>query len=461
MMFPIRTIKSKTKKHGFYCQVAGSVMVSGILNTIFITINIQMLLNLLLVSNSVDAGKFGLFAIPNSPTSEANYKSSPITQKQVRAGQIYDPTDDSLSLNADFDDIWGAMIVISLSHSPTSEANNSPSQIKPKQVQDDKNKEEDARMFMISIIMTITSCSPALIFAPLNARILKSFFLIAQDKQPMYLFFGAVHIVCISDLIVAVVEGVLLWKEISRIGCEVLGGIQMAMFFNQSLILSTICLYRITAVLKPRRYKNIAKRNIILKIITGIIIFSGIMSILLIVSNTTRFKYLGPPQSVGCSLFMIHEILNLFMSLLLTGTLHVIFILACTLCVLYRFFSKPMTTTQDVKIMRQGALFITSLTTFSYFICYFPTVVVNCILTIDSRIILGLGSPYRLIMDFTLTLLPHIYSCVLPLCLVTGKTLKRVAVSARATKVSTMIMMVRLTQKSEMNGRMETPRSRD
>ena len=319
--------------------------------------------------------------------------------------------------------------------------------MKPKQVQDEKNKEEDARMFMISIIMTITSCSPALIFAPLNARILKSFFLIAQDKQPMYLFFGAVHIVCISDLIVAVVEGVLLWKEISRIGCEVLGGIQMAMFFNQSLILSTICLYRITAVLKPRRYKNIAKRNIILKIITGIIIFSGIMSILLIVSNTTRFKYLGPPQSVGCSLFMIHEILNLFMSLLITGTLHVIFILACTLCVLYRFFSKPMTTTQDVKIMRQGALFITSLTTFSYFVCYFPAVVVNCILTIDPRIILGLGSPYRLIMDFILTFLPHIYSCVLPLCLVTGKTLKRVAVSARATKVSTMIMMVRLTQK--------------
>ena len=75
MMFPIRTLKSKTKKHGFYCQVAGSVMVSGILNTIFITIKIQMLLNLFLVSNSVDAGKgkFGLFAIPNSHTSEANY----------------------------------------------------------------------------------------------------------------------------------------------------------------------------------------------------------------------------------------------------------------------------------------------------------------------------------------------------------------------------------------------------
>ena len=291
-------------------------------------------------------------------------------------------------------------------------------------------------VFFLLIIMSVILGVLASIFIPLNCRALTSFLIIAKDKQPMFLLFGVVHIFCLLDLLIAVTEGVLLWKKIPQVGCKVLGAIRVTIFLSSSLILSTICLFRITAALRPRLYKNYAKRKHILKIISGIVISSILLSIVLIVTETISFEYIGPPKSTGCSPFTVRDMLNYVTSLLIMVTLMVNLFLACTYCVLYFFFRRSVSTSQEVKTMKKGAMFVTSLSTYAYFACYLPSVVVNMFLSIDPDPIMRLNSPYKLILDFVLILLPHLYSCVLPLCLVNGKTLEQVRGAAKANQYS-------------------------
>ena len=298
------------------------------------------------------------------------------------------------------------------------------------------NQKMSLPVFLVSTVITFLNCGLAPVFIPLNVGTLKSLIVISRDKQPLFLLFAAVHLICLIDLVIAMIEGVVIWTDISSKGCEMLGFSQITIFLSLSLILSTICLYRITAVLRPRWYKIIARHKVVLKIIAVIITSSILLSILLIATKTIRFRYLGRPHSIGCSLFVLKKMLHIFTSLLIIITLLVNLILASTHCVLYRYFGKPTSTTKKMTAMKKGALFVTSLTTFSYFICYFPAVIVNFILNIDHVLILEIGAPYRLILDFTLTLLPHLYSCILPLCLVTGKTLKKVTAASKGTKQS-------------------------
>ena len=307
-----------------------------------------------------------------------------------------------------------------------------------KEEEDVNDRKKGASTFFISLLISVIFLALSVIFIPLNFGTLKTFIIIAKNKQPMFLLFAAVHLVCISDLMVAITEGILLWKRIPHSGCEFLGAVEVTIFFSLSFILSSVCVYRIIAVLRPLQYKKFAKRTVILKIISVIVFFSILLAVLLIVTKTLRFRYQGTPHSMGCSLFMVKNIFHLFASLLTMVSLLVNFILASTYCVLFRYFRKPFTATKEVKLMKKGALFVTSLSTFSYFICYFPAVVVNILLSIDSEIILGLAPSYRLMLEFAVVLFPHLYSCVLPLCLVTGKTLTQVGKAAEVTKPSIM-----------------------
>lgn len=291
-------------------------------------------------------------------------------------------------------------------------------------------------LFLISGIMTFTNCALASFFIPLNFGILRSFITISLDKQPLFLLFAAINLICMLDLVVALVEGILIWSALSREGCTALGATQVTIYFILSSLLTVICLFRITAVLRPRKYKKIAKRNCVLKILTGIVTGSILLTFLLITTRAIRFKYLGPPLSTGCSFFVVQEIFHLLIALLISITLVVNLALACTYCVLYRYFKRPISRTREVRTMRQGALYVTSLATFSHFICNLPAVLVSVCMCVQPGLVLGLRPPYRLILDFVLVLLPHLYSSALPLCLVTGNTLDRVKKAASVTNQS-------------------------
>ena len=291
---------------------------------------------------------------------------------------------------------------------------------------------------VVSIMITSVLCSLAPIFIPVNVKAACSFINISRNKQPMFLLFGSVHVICMVDLLVGLVEGVSLWLEVPDFGCQILGGCQVTIFFSLSSTLSTVCIYRITAVVKPRLYKKFAKRSLILKLIAGILTFSFLLPVLLIFTNILTFRYVGPPHSTGCSLFMVRDWFHVYGSLLNMVIIFINLLLVNTYFILHRYFGTTISNSEQVREMRKGALFVTSLSTICYFLCHLPTVTSYTILGFNGSLILHLTSPYRLILDFILLLCPHLYSCVLPLCLVTGNTLERVQTAAKVTHQSRM-----------------------
>ena len=284
-----------------------------------------------------------------------------------------------------------------------------------------------------SVIMTVLICSLPPIFIPINLKTVRLFIAISQKKQPMFILFGAVHTICALDLVVALVEGSGLWVEIPKIGCEILGAFQVIIFFSLSMVLSTICIFRITAVIKPTRYKHFANKRVIFRIITGFIIFSILIPTILISTNTLNFDYLGPPHSIGCSLFLGTETFEIYVPLLTAVIFFVNFILTSTFLVVQRYFKRPMRSrSEEVKRMKKGALRVTSAATISHFVCHAPEVIIYMVMCADSSLVLGLGHPYLLILDFILIFCPHIYSCVLPLFLVTSNTLEQFGTAAQS-----------------------------
>ncbi|KAL5267315.1 hypothetical protein ACHWQZ_G004382 [Mnemiopsis leidyi] len=291
----------------------------------------------------------------------------------------------------------------------------------------------------VSVITTAFICSLPPIFIPINLKTIKLFIAISQKKQPIFLLFGTVHVICALDLAVALVEGVALWVEIPKVGCEILGACQVTIFLSLSLVLSAICLFRITAVIKPRRYKNFATKRIVIKIITGISISSILVSTLLILTNILDFGYLGPPYSTGCSLFLGNDIFQIYSSLLTTVISLVNLFLTSTFLVIQRYFRKPMTSgSEEVKTMKRGALLVTSVATICHFVCHAPSVITYTVMCVNASLVLKMGYPYVLILDFFLILCPHLYSCVLPLFLVTTNTMGKIETAAESSRQSVM-----------------------
>ena len=292
--------------------------------------------------------------------------------------------------------------------------------------------------FIVSIVMTSVACFLGPIFIPVNVRAASSFINISRNKQPMFLLFGTVNVICVADLLVGIVEGVSFWFVVPESGCQILGGCQVITFFSLSSTLSTVCIFRITAVVKPSLYKKLAKQRLLVKVIAGIFTFSLVLSAMLILSNTLNFRYVGPPYSTGCSLFMVQDWFHIYGSLLNMTIIFINLLLINTYYILHRFFGATISTSEHVRAMRKGALFVTSLSTVCYFLCHLPTIITYTVLGIDNTLVLKLESPYRLILDFVLLWCPHLYSCVLPLCLVTGSTLERVGAAAKVTSQSRM-----------------------
>ena len=297
---------------------------------------------------------------------------------------------------------------------------------------------DNTTYFVVPIMITSVLCSLVPIFIPVNVKAACSFINISRNKQPMFLLFGSVHMICVVDLLVGLVEGVSPWFKVPDLGCQILGGCQVTIFFSLSSTLSTVCIYRITAVVKPRLYKKFTKQSLILKVIAGILTSSLLLPVLLIFSNILTFRYVGPPHSTGCSLFMVRDWFHVYSSLLNMVIIFINLLLVNTYFILHRYFGTTLSNSEHVREMRKGALFVTSLSTICYFLCHLPTVISYTILGFNGSLILHLTSPYRLILDFILLLCPHLYSCVLPLCLVTGNTLERVQSAAKVTYQSRM-----------------------
>ena len=293
---------------------------------------------------------------------------------------------------------------------------------------------EEQFSFIFTIFISPVMFSLAPTFIPVNLRSLRAFIEITKNNQPMFMLFGVIHVICVSDLIFAFIEGVLLWKEIPKIGCEILGACRIIIFFGLSLILMIVCLLRISAILTPRQFKRFMSHKAVLSMIAGVTIMITFLAVLLIETKTLIFQYEGPPRFLGCTLFVAEDIFQVLAPILITIILLVNLVLACTCWVLYRYFKNSDSV--SIRDMKREALFVTSLSSLSYFLCHVPSIVTKVILFVEPDLIMELESPYLLLVDFILILCFHLYSCLLPLCLVTSKAIDRVRLAAERNRLS-------------------------
>ena len=293
---------------------------------------------------------------------------------------------------------------------------------------------EERFSFILIIIISPVMFSLAPTFIPVNLRSLLAFIEISKNNQPMFMLFWVIHVICVSDLIFAFIEGVLLWKEIPKIGCEILGACRIIIFFGLSLILTIVCLLRISAILTPRQFKKFISHKAVVNMIAGVTIMTTSLAVLLIGTETLTFQYEGPPRFLGCTLFVAEDIFQVLAPILITIILLINLFLACTCWVLYRYFKKSDSV--SVRDLKREALFVTSLSSLSYFLCHVPSLVTKVIMFIEPDLIMKLEPPYLFLVDFILILCSHLYSCLLPLCLVTSKAIDRVRLAADRNRLS-------------------------
>lgn len=219
----------------------------------------------------------------------------------------------------------------------------------------------------------------------------------------------------------------------------------MSVFLDLSCIVAFICLYRIVAVMQPRKYKTLAHYGRIVFILSCVMTTSSLIAAILVVFKVLDYRYLGPPHSVGCTLYLAENFYYAYISVFIILVLILNVILVLTYLTLNNKLKQVLNTSIEVQTMKKGARFVTSITATCYFVCYTPTVVAYIILSVRPEIMSGLEPPYALIVDFLLRILSHLNSCVLPLCLVTGKTLNRLQLAAKITRRST----IRLKESSD------------
>ena len=194
--------------------------------------------------------------------------------------------------------------------------------------------------------------------------------------------------------------------------------------------------FRIVAVTVPHQYKSIARKNTIKYLLAVILIIAQAIPIVLLASNFIDFEHIPPPKRLGCSLVLMKKSYHVYFSLFFVVTIGINLIFLVTYLVLHHNFKSIINTTAEMVTLKRGALIITSLTAGSYFCGYSPLTVVYIILCSTPDLLTDLQPPYNLALDFVVRFMPHLNSCILPLFLVSGKTMERLKLAAYITNKS-------------------------
>ena len=116
---------------------------------------------------------------------------------------------------------------------------------------------------------------------------------------------------------------------------------------------------------------------------------------------------------------------RIYMASFFVTTLGINLLILLTYLLLNRNFRQQLVYSKEMRILKKGALVITSLTAASYFMGYVPLAVLYFYLCWAPGFARDLSHPWALILDFVLRLLPHMTSCLLPLFLVSNKSIQR------------------------------------
>ena len=191
--------------------------------------------------------------------------------------------------------------------------------------------------------------------------------------------------------------------------------------------------YRCVAVAGPFFYRKIIRKHIIAGVILVTVTLSVSVSLTAQLTGMVSTKYTAPPEFTGC-VTLYNDPLSLFYGLIFGLSLAVGGILVMTYCVLSKYFNNGISTSSEMKTLRKGALLVTKLTSASFFIAYLPILIVFTLFTGAPELLSNLRAPYLMCLDYVVRLLFHLNSCVVPLFLVTSRTLKTMKTAARISK---------------------------
>ena len=194
--------------------------------------------------------------------------------------------------------------------------------------------------------------------------------------------------------------------------------------------------FRIVAVTVPHQYKLIARKITIKYLLAGIFVVSQVIPIVLQFSNLIHFQHIPLPRRLGCTLVLTKNSYYIYFSIFFIITFGINLIFLVTYLVLHHNFKSIINTSAEVSTLKRGALVITSLTAGSYFFGYSPLTAVYIIMCSAPELIYNLSPPYNLALDFLLRFMPHLNSCIIPLFLVSGKTMERLKLAAYITNKS-------------------------
>ena len=187
-------------------------------------------------------------------------------------------------------------------------------------------------------------------------------------------------------------------------------------------------------MVRPHQYKKLARRKTIKYVMIWIFMISIIIPGILQVSNSVDFKYLGPPRRSGCTLILFNESYYIYIGVFLLVTIGVNLTFLGTYLVLHFNFKTLINVSAEMLVLKKGSLLITSMTAVSYLVGYTPGTVVYIIICMNPNLIMDLGFPYNIILDTLLKFTPHLKSCIIPMFLVSGPTMKRLKKAADVTR---------------------------
>ena len=142
---------------------------------------------------------------------------------------------------------------------------------------------------------------------------------------------------------------------------------------------------------------------------------------LVVPPDFAAFRLVVPPDFLECALFLKDQYFYIAISLMVIIFLDAI--LFITYIVLHsKFGTLIISSSPEIKTLKQSALHIIVVTGTSYFLCYIPILITYFIGAIQHKIISYLEYPYKILLDYFLRFSPHIFSCLLPWYLVSTKT---------------------------------------
>ena len=218
------------------------------------------------------------------------------------------------------------------------------------------------------------------------------------------------------NLLLACLDGLGFWMELPL--CQLFGCCRATLLVFSSLLVALVCSSRCIAVCNLNLYKRVNKTAILCAVSSLLLLLSLLFPIFMTYFNLLRFKYIGPPSHIGCSLILRSTGGDAYMSFAIFFIFICDVVLLMAYTILYHKLHHP-SLRPSMNRLKASARKVSLIITLMYLILHLPIVVVYMAYTFQASQLITVSNPTnKLILDFLLRFLSYLYSAVLPTIIV-------------------------------------------